>query len=486
MSGGLFVLATLNPTLGQRQKAAALALLMICGCMLTLPLAGLRVPRFDSLVLIVDTVLATLALLAAALLYVQFAITRIPALWMLACGFLLLALTTVPQLLRESTGASIDLRLQFFSDLALPLAAVAYSLLRHERPQRLPARGAAVYVSGGIAATAGLAALATWITIAGYDPGEAAVGATMTWRVLTTAALVVLFGLAIAPLWRRRSSVLDLWLLVTLTAWLLDVLMRGVALDESSFTWHFARLYGLLGTACMVLALLSENAIQFSRLVRLLSLRGGLDRHAQARSRNVTEAELDALANELNQPLCAITANADAVGRLLEREPADLREVRAALADIIMDAGRASETLRSVRRQGADVIDVSQLVDECLEQLRTELSSRRIACQVETGEQLPGVRGARHELLQLLVNLVTHSLEAMSRVQHRQHCLRVSTRRHDQGVAIFVEDSGEGVPSRSESRLVLCHDIVNAHGGRFTVMAGAEGGATFKVVLPGS
>jgi hypothetical protein len=56
------------------------------------------------------------------------------------------------------------------------------------------------------------------------------------------------------------------------------------------------------------------------------------------------------LAEELSQPLCAITANADAVSRLLEREQPDLAEMRAALADIVGDVDRISETLRQAQQ----------------------------------------------------------------------------------------------------------------------------------------
>ena len=486
MSGGKFVLANLIPTQAQRQQAGAFALLMICGCVLTLPFAGVHFPRFDALALASDSALATLGFIVATLLYAQFAVTRKPSLLVLACGFLLLALATVPQLLREVAGVPLDHRLQFIADLSLPLAAIAYSLVHSAVPDRLLDRGAGAYLFGGLAATAAVAALATWITTSDLDAALSD-GTATAWRVLTTAVLVVLFGLAIAPLWRRRASVLDLWLLVALTAWLIDVLLRGLAMDDSTFTWHVARLYGLLGTACMVLALLTENAVVNSRVTRLLAIRGALHgKRGHARPSQAKDVGLEALSNELNQPLCAITANADAIGRLLDRDPADLREVRAALSDIVADAGRASEALRSAWQPRLDVIDVNQLVDECVQQLRAELSSLRIACEVQTAEALPGILGARNELLQLLVNLVRHSLDAMARVERREHWLRVSARAHDQGVAICVEDSGEGIPSRSESRLALFHDLVSAQGGRFTMMACAGGGASFKVILPGS
>lgn len=62
-------------------------------------------------------------------------------------------------------------------------------------------------------------------------------------------------------------------------------------------------------------------------------------------------AGVDGLAEELSQPLCAITANADAISRLLDREQPDLDEVRAALADIVGDVDRVSDTLRDAQQR---------------------------------------------------------------------------------------------------------------------------------------
>jgi nitrogen-specific signal transduction histidine kinase len=77
-----------------------------------------------------------------------------------------------------------------------------------------------------------------------------------------------------------------------------------------------------------------------------------LAENAAARRARHTEADgvVHGLAEELSQPLCAITANADAISRLLDREQADLAEVRAALADIVGDVDRISETLRQAQR----------------------------------------------------------------------------------------------------------------------------------------
>ena len=127
--------------------------------------------------------------------------------------------------------------------------------------------------------------------------------------------------------------------------------------------------------------------------------------------RQAAKPEADALkviADELNQPLFAITANADAISRMLAREAPDLGEVRAALADITSDAQRVSRMIGTLQRLLAAAreppahIDVGELVEECVVQMRTEMFAQRVACEVETAPHLPGIRGVRRQLVQML------------------------------------------------------------------------------------
>jgi C4-dicarboxylate-specific signal transduction histidine kinase len=78
------------------------------------------------------------------------------------------------------------------------------------------------------------------------------------------------------------------------------------------------------------------------------------------------------IAHEINQPLAAIAANANAGLRWLSRTTPDLEEVHAALKRINNDAHRASEVIQSVRsifkkapQQGA-LVDVNDVVLEVL------------------------------------------------------------------------------------------------------------------------
>lgn len=215
------------------------------------------------------------------------------------------------------------------------------------------------------------------------------------------------------------------------------------------------------------------------------------------------------LADDLNQPLFAITTNTDAITRLLATGNPDLAEVRAALADICSDALRVSRMVSSIQRllsaelEPPSLIDVRELVDDCVVAMQTELFAQQVAWEVETAPHLPGIRGIRNQLVQMLVNLVTNSLEAMAGVHASKRRVALRARRHDErSIAIQVEDSGVGIPPedaphvfeplfstkprRSGLGLAICRNIIYAHGGDIRIAAGRDSGAAFTVILPAS
>ena len=55
------------------------------------------------------------------------------------------------------------------------------------------------------------------------------------------------------------------------------------------------------------------------------------------------------IAHEVNQPIAATVTNAQAALRWLDRRPADLEEVRQALARIAKDGHRAAEVIDEIR-----------------------------------------------------------------------------------------------------------------------------------------
>ena len=133
-----------------------------------------------------------------------------------------------------------------------------------------------------------------------------------------------------------------------------------------------------------------------------------------------------------------------------------------------------------------------------LPQLQLRESAARVSLRVDP--DLPHVAGSRVELQQVLVNLLVNALEAMrdAGVSAPELRLRLSRPRRGQ-LQIEVADNGPGIPAalretvfepyRTSKRdglglgLTLCREIVEAHGGRITLVASRRRGATFRIVL---
>jgi PAS domain S-box-containing protein len=214
------------------------------------------------------------------------------------------------------------------------------------------------------------------------------------------------------------------------------------------------------------------------------------------------------VAHELNQPLAAILANAEAAEMaLVDREP-NLDEVRAILADIRVDDLRASQILNPIRallrkqQQSERVrMDVNALVEDILKLARIEVVARDASLAFEPGSGLPPVVGDRTQLQQVVMNLVLNGLDSMMQSSPPQRKLVVRTSNGDPGmVRISVSDAGPGVseallPAIFEPffttkeqglglGLSLSRSIVKAHRGRIWAENHAGEGATFHVSLP--
>ncbi len=211
------------------------------------------------------------------------------------------------------------------------------------------------------------------------------------------------------------------------------------------------------------------------------------------------------LAHELGQPLGAILRNAEAAELFLEREPPDLEEVRAILADVRSDGERAGGVIERLRdmlkRRGAEsqTLDWSSVVDDVLGIVRGSARTRGIVLEIDTPPDLPAVRGDRVHFQQVLLNLVANAMDAVDGVSENR--VMVRTRSNGNGfVECAVSDNGPGIPpDRFESvfapfattkenglgmGLPISRTIVETHGGRLWVESSPGGGATFRFTIP--
>ena len=224
-------------------------------------------------------------------------------------------------------------------------------------------------------------------------------------------------------------------------------------------------------------------------------------------SRLAVVGELTAsIAHEINQPLGAILANADAAELLLETGPGRLDEVRRALADIRRDDLRASEVIRRIRALLRDrelerqPLDVNEIAAGVLQLLDAEAARRGVAVKDELASRLPAVRGDRVHLQQVLLNLILNAMDAMAHTPAGERRLAVRTACGAGLVEVEVMDRGHGLdPARLPHLfdsfyttkadgmglgLSIARSIVEAHGGRIWAENRAGGGAAFRFTLP--
>jgi PAS domain S-box-containing protein len=235
-------------------------------------------------------------------------------------------------------------------------------------------------------------------------------------------------------------------------------------------------------------------------------------RETQAELAHVTRitalGELTAsIAHEVNQPLAAVIANAEACLRWLDRETPDLAAARRSAEWVISDGTRASEVVRRVRALASksDIekvpLDLNTAVRDVIALVQREVSSQRVSLRTELEPALPRILGDRVQLQQVIINLVMNGIEAMQQVTDRPREMVIRSRQCEARQALVsVTDCGVGISAESANRLFnpffttkssglgmglsICRSIVEAHGGRLSVSGNEGPGATLQFVLP--
>jgi PAS domain S-box-containing protein len=225
-------------------------------------------------------------------------------------------------------------------------------------------------------------------------------------------------------------------------------------------------------------------------------------------TRVTTLGELTAsIAHEVNQPLAAVVANAEACLRWLDRETPDLDAARRSVEWVIDDGNRASEVIRRVRALAnkSDTetapLDVNEVVREVIALVQRELVNHRISLRTELAPALPRILGDRVQMQQVIINLVMNGIEAMEPITDRPRELVIrSSQDETYRVLLSVTDRGVGISVDDADRLFraffttksngmgmglsICRSIVEAHGGRLSASRNEGPGATFQFVLP--
>ncbi len=228
---------------------------------------------------------------------------------------------------------------------------------------------------------------------------------------------------------------------------------------------------------------------------------------ARATRQSAVEETAASIVHEMRQPLAAMIANAGAGMRWLEKNPPDLHEAQANLTEIVSVGHRANEAIEGIRamfrrdRQERVALNVNKLILTVLTALGDELQSHQIIVRTELADDLPLVLADRVQLQQVILNLTTNAIDAMSSVAGRSRVLRLRSEiQEPHGVLVSVEDSGSGIDPKNVDRifetffttkssgmgmgLAICRSIIEAHHGRLWASAGTPYGSAFQFTLP--
>jgi signal transduction histidine kinase len=510
-----FTFASLPPGRAQRRLALAVVLALLGALFITAgPLSNIPVGRIDAFVPAYATAMFVSDSITAVLLFAQFSILRSRALLAISSGYVFTAFVVIPWLLTFPSvftpGGLLGAGLQSTNWLYIlwhagfPTFVMAYALLKDADPaKRLWRRSIGAAILSSVAATAAVVCAATYLVTAGdallprisLDPVHFSTlwlyvaGGLALWSVLT---LIVL--------WIRRRSVLDLWLMVVMCAYAIEIyLVAFPGLARFSLGWYAGRIFGFVSASLVLFVLLYEITTLYARLLRAV--------FAQRREREARLMTGDAvsasIAHEIKQPLTGIVTNADAGLRWLERSMPD--QAKAALEQIVADGHRAGAIIDGVRAifrkdaRNSTSLAINDLIGEALALLRDELQKHRVSVQVELNEQLPRVIGDRVQVQQVLLNLITNAIDSMV-ANDGSRVLCVKSGFHDpNGVLVSVADSGRGIEQNDTDRifnplfttksggmgmgLAICRSIIEAHDGRLWVTPNKSEGAVFQFML---
>ena len=212
------------------------------------------------------------------------------------------------------------------------------------------------------------------------------------------------------------------------------------------------------------------------------------------------------IAHEINQPLGAILANAEAADLLIRRGTASPEVLREILADIRRDDLRAHEVIRRLRRL-LEKHEVEQVpthlhaaLGDVLSLLAGEAQRRGVVIESQFAAADDRLLGDPVQLQQVLMNLAINAMDAMDDAPAGARRLQVRTAERGDSLLLTVADRGCGIEPARRAQvfesfhttkphglglgLPIVRAIVEAHGGTIDLRAREGGGSCFAVTLP--
>jgi PAS domain S-box-containing protein len=374
-------LSTLPAT--RRERAAALAVVGVSSVLFAcaVPFAGTPLTQIPAFVASYQSALAIIDLITAILLFSQFGALRSRALLLLASGYLFTAAAALAHALSFpglfaptgffNAGSQTTVWLYMIWHGGFPILVIGYALLkdRDGGPRITGSVGSAIL--GSVVAVGAAISAVVWLVTSQHDLLPTLLsGGKYTFIMSVVVATVWFLNLAalLLLLLRRPYSVLDVWLMVVMCAWMFDIALSAIVnVARFDLGFYAGRIYGLCAAIFVLAVLLIDNVglqAQITHLFAILRQRAASDRHRHSERERlfsaVVESSNDAIItktldgvttgwNRAAERLFGFTAS-EAVGNRIDIivPPDRLPEVRQILDRVAQ--GEAIEHYETFRR----------------------------------------------------------------------------------------------------------------------------------------
>ncbi|MEX3943323.1 AAA family ATPase [Paraburkholderia sp. BR10937] len=258
-----------------------------------------------------------------------------------------------------------------------------------------------------------------------------------------------------------------------------------------------------------------ENAKLYRNIENEHERRAAAERHLRdiqatldRASRLTAMGELAAfIVHEVSQPIGAMGTCSRAATSWLRRDNPDVAEALAMLDRISIDSRRAADIVESIRTMARKssptirTVDINEAIREVVGLLGDKIAGGGVIVFGNFDDGCLNVRGDRILLQQVIMNLVSNALAALSEVTGRPRQIKIDTSVDSSRVLwVTVSDTGPGISEEMARHifdalattkqagmglgLSICRSIVEAHGGRIEAVTTQDGGACFRFFIP--
>ncbi len=217
-----------------------------------------------------------------------------------------------------------------------------------------------------------------------------------------------------------------------------------------------------------------------------------------------------AVVHEINNPVAGILNLVMLSRRILKeddikRDELDLFEQYLGLMETeTRRIGRiVSNMLVFARQSKIEVVkfDVNELIEQTLILNSNLLKINRIRVIQDFEHNLPLITGSEDQIKQVIMNLISNAVEAMSRAQRKRLTIKTFSKQKEKSIQIQISDSGSGIPKDKMSKifepffttkkkskgvglgLSVVYGIIQEHGGNLFVDSTPEKGTRFTITL---